>query len=67
MRILVIVFLLVIFASLGSALLFLFRDRGDPEASRRVAKALALRVGLSIGLFLILMGGYYFGWLTTRL
>lgn len=67
MRIVVIVFLLLIVASLGSALMFLFKDRGDPEISRRMAKALALRVGLSITLFLILMGGYYFGLLTSRL
>lgn len=67
MRIVVIVFLLLIVASLGSALMFLFKDRGDPEVSRRMAKALALRVGLSITLFLMLMGGYYFGLLTNRL
>lgn len=67
MRLVVIVFLVLIVASLGSALMFLFKDRGDPEVSRRMAKALALRVGLSIALFLILMGGYYFGLLTSRL
>lgn len=67
MRLVVIVFLVLIVASLGSALMFLFKDRGDPEVSRRMAKALALRVGLSITLFLLLMGGYYFGLLTGRL
>lgn len=67
MRLVVILFLVLIVASLGSALLFLFKDRGDPEVSRRMARALALRVGLSITLFLMLMGGYYFGLLTSRL
>ncbi|MBK8337988.1 MAG: twin transmembrane helix small protein [Sterolibacteriaceae bacterium] len=67
MRLVVIVFLVLIVASLGSALMFLFKDRGDPEVSRRMAKALALRVGLSITLFMLLMGGYYFGLLTGRL
>lgn len=67
MRLVVIVFLVLIVASLGSALMFMFKDRGDPEMSRRMAKALALRVGLSITLFLMLMGGYYFGLLTSRL
>lgn len=67
MRLVVIVFLVLIVASLGSALMFLFKDRGDPDVSRRMAKALALRVGLSITLFLLLMGGYYFGLLTGRL
>ncbi|MBX3678809.1 twin transmembrane helix small protein [Cognatazoarcus halotolerans] len=64
MRILVIVFLLLILASLGSALLFLLRDKGQGE---RTVKALAIRVGLSITLFLILMGGFASGWLTNRL
>jgi len=59
MRIIVIVALLLIFASLGSALFYLFRDRGQRD---RVAKALTLRVGLSLALFLFLMVGYYFGW-----
>ena len=58
MRVVVIVFLVLIIASLGSALFFLYRDRGQ---SLRTVKALAVRVGLSITLFLILMGGYYFG------
>lgn len=64
MRILVILFLLLIVASLGSALLFLLRDKGRGE---RTVKALAIRVGLSITLFLILMGGFASGWLTGRL
>jgi hypothetical protein len=58
MRYVVIVMLLAIVASLGSAALFMLRGRGD---SRRMAKALALRVGLSVALFLTLMAGYYFG------
>ncbi|TXG79111.1 MAG: twin transmembrane helix small protein [Rhodocyclaceae bacterium] len=67
MRIVVIAMLLLILASLGSALVFLFKGRDDNLASRRMAKALALRVGLSITLFLLLMGGYYFGIFTQRL
>ncbi len=58
MKIVVILFLLLILASLGSALFFLVNDRGQ---SKRTVKALALRVGLSISLFLLLMAGYYFG------
>jgi hypothetical protein len=34
------------------------RDRGG---SKRMVKALAWRVGLSMGLFLFLMAGWYFG------
>ena len=58
MKIVVILFLVAIVASLGSALFFLVTDRGQ---SKRTVKALALRVGLSLTLFLLLMAGYYFG------
>ena len=54
----------LIVASLFSAAVFMFRDRGG---SKRMVKALALRVGLSVGLFLFLMAGYYFGWIKGRL
>jgi len=58
MRIVVIAMLMLIVGSLGSALWFLIRDKGDSE---RTVKALTVRVSLSIGLFLLLMAGYYFG------
>jgi hypothetical protein len=58
MKIVVILFIVLILASLGSALYFLVTDR---SRSKRTVKALALRVGLSLTLFLILMAGYYFG------
>ena len=56
--------LVLILASLASALVFLVRGRDDP---RRMAKALTVRVVLSVGLFLILMAGYYFGLIPGRL
>ena len=58
MKIVVILFVLLILASLGSALFFLIKDQGG---SRRTVKALALRVGFSVTLFLLLMAAYYFG------
>jgi hypothetical protein len=48
----IIVFLATILVSLGSALYFMLTDRGD---SRRTARALTWRIGLSLGLFLLLM------------
>jgi len=54
----VIAALILIVASLGSAAVYMLRDR---SGSNRMAKALAWRVGLSVGLFLFLMAGYYFG------
>ncbi len=56
-------FALIIF-SLGSGLYYVFHDRSD---SKRAVKALAVRVGLSVGLFLFLMAAYFFGWVPDRL
>ena len=64
MRYLVIAVLVLIVASLASAAVFMFRDRSN---SRRMVKALALRVGLSVLLFVMLMAGYYFGLIPGRL
>ncbi|MBS0312963.1 MAG: twin transmembrane helix small protein [Burkholderiales bacterium] len=61
MRWLVIVCLFAIVASMASALVFLFRDRGTP--SRRMVRALTLRVALSVGLFIFLMLSYRLGWI----
>jgi len=64
MRIVVIIFIIVILGSLGSALYYMVRDRGTTE---RTVKALTLRIALSVTLFLLLMLGSYFGLITTRL
>lgn len=60
----VIAVLVLIIASLASALFFVFHDR---SGSTRAVKALAVRVGLSVGLFLFLMAMYYFGFIPGRL
>lgn len=57
-RLIVIGMLILIFASLASALVFLLRDRGG---STRTVKALSMRIGISLVLFLLLMAGFYFG------
>lgn len=64
MRYVVIAMLVLILASLASALIFMARGRDDPK---RMAKALTVRIALSVGLFLMLMAGYYFGWIPGRL
>ena len=64
MRYLVIAVLVLILASLASAAYFMLHDRGD---SKRMVKALALRVGLSVALFIFLMAGYYFGLIPGKL
>ena len=63
MRYLVIFVLICIVASLFSALFFMFRDKGD---SKRMVRALTLRVALSVTLFLLLMAGFYFGLIGKR-
>ncbi|UCD69121.1 MAG: twin transmembrane helix small protein [Betaproteobacteria bacterium] len=58
MKIVILLFLLVIVGSLASALFYLMRDKGTSD---RTVRALTLRVGLSVTLFVLLMLGYYFG------
>ena len=58
MKILVAIAFILIIASLGSALVFLMKDKGR---STRTVKALALRVGFSISLFLLILLANYFG------
>lgn len=58
MKIIIVIFLLTIVGSLASALIYLVRDKGG---STRTVKALTIRVGLSVTLFILLILGYYFG------
>jgi hypothetical protein len=64
MKIVVILFLAFIVASLGSALYYMIKDRGRGE---RMVKALTIRVVLSVVLFAMLMLGVYFGLITGKL
>jgi Na+-driven multidrug efflux pump len=64
MRYLVLAIIALILLSLGSALFYLIRDQGKSD---KVVKMLALRVGLSIGLFILLMVSYKLGWISQRI
>jgi len=57
-RIVIVIALVAILASLGSALFHLSRGTGD---SRKMVRALTIRVGLSVALFLLLMLAWYLG------
>ena len=57
-KLLVIALLAVILLSLTSGLFFLVRDRGGKE---RTAKALTVRIILSVALFALLFAGYRSG------
>jgi hypothetical protein len=60
MKIVVAIAFVLILGSLASALFFLMRDKGR---SNRTVQALALRVGLSITLFLLVLFSYKMGWI----
>jgi hypothetical protein len=60
MRWLVILCLVAIVVSMASALVFLYRDR---HGSKRMLRALTLRVALSVGLFIFLMVSYKLGYI----
>lgn len=61
MKILVaIIGFILILGSLGAALVFLMRDKGK---SNRTVTALAMRVGFSILMFLLILAAYKMGWI----
>lgn len=65
MRVIVVLMLIAIIGSLGSALIFVFLDQG--QGKTRAVKALTLRVSLSFVLFLLLMAAHWFGWIGDRI
>ena len=63
MRVIVFLFIAVILFSLGSALYYLIKDKGQSD---RTVRALTVRITFSIVLFLILMLGFYFGLISPQ-
>ncbi|MDY0105488.1 MAG: twin transmembrane helix small protein [Giesbergeria sp.] len=64
MKILVLLGFLAIVASLASALFFMLRPQRDGAASgKRMARALAWRVGLSVVLFVCLLLAWKLGYI----
>ena len=59
-KIIVITALVLIVASLASALYYLYHDRGR---STRMVRALAIRVALSASLLIFLVVSYKLGWI----
>lgn len=59
-KIFVVLVLIAIVASLGSAMVFLIRDKGQGD---RTLKALTFRIGLSVALFALLFVFYGLGWI----
>ena len=63
MRILIIILLIAVLASLFSGLYFVYKDK---SGGNRAVIALTIRVAISILVFLILIGSYYFGLMPER-
>jgi TRAP-type C4-dicarboxylate transport system permease large subunit len=61
-KILTILMLLLILTSLFTALYQLMKKRPDQQSN--VAKALTVRISLSICLFVLLLTGFHFGWIS---
>jgi urea transporter len=60
MKIVVAIAFILILGSLASALFFLMRDKGKSD---RTVKALAMRVGFSITLFILILLAYRLGYI----
>jgi hypothetical protein len=64
MKIVIALVLLGVLAALASAGLFMLRKpRGGDERGKKMANALAVRVGLSVALFLFILFAYSMGWI----
>lgn len=66
----IVIALLGVLAALASAGVFMLRKRDDTaspgEADRRMARALAVRVGLSVALFLLILVAWKLGWIVPK-
>ena len=60
MRIVVLVLLFAVVASLFSGLYFIYKDKGG---SNRAVISLTIRIGLSLLVFFLLIASYFFGWI----
>lgn len=63
MRILIVVLLFAVIASLFSGLYFVYKDKGG---TNRAVISLTIRIALSILVFVILIASYLFGWVPER-
>ena len=63
MRIIILILVVAVLASLFAGLYFVYKDKGN---SNRAVISLTIRIALSIVVFLVLMGSYYFGLIPQR-
>lgn len=60
LRVLIVACLIAVVFSLGSALYHMMRDKGE---SKKMARMLTVRVGLSVLLFVLLLVAWSLGWI----
>jgi hypothetical protein len=60
MKIVIAIAFILIIGSLGSALFYLMRDKGKSD---RTVKALTMRVGFSIALFVLILIAHWLGYI----
>ena len=58
MRIVILILLLAVVASLFSGLYFVYKDKGT---TNRAVISLTIRIALSLLVFVLVIGSYYFG------
>ena len=67
MKFVIVGFLVLVLAALAGAGLFMLRrDPGDGSADKRMARALAIRVALSVTLFLLILLAWSLGWIHPK-
>ena len=59
-KIIILISMIFILVSLVSGIVFLVRDSGKSD---RTVKALSIRIGISVALFLFLFIAFYMGWI----
>jgi hypothetical protein len=64
MKWLIVVALVAVLAALGSAGVMMLRHKpGEGALDKRMARALAIRVAVSVGIFLFVLLAYQLGWI----
>jgi Na+/H+ antiporter NhaC len=63
MRVMIVAAFVLILGALAAAGVFMMRDGRQGEKNKRMARALALRVGLSVLLFVCILVAYWMGWI----
>jgi hypothetical protein len=69
MTIIIVIALVAILGALASAGVFMLKRPKDGDgqaADKRMARALAVRVGLSVTIFLLILVAWKFGWISPK-